>query len=149
MLDPSFVGMTQGAWIQFKSDESSPTYLFQEAGVYGLMLMVKNEFNCWDTIMKTITVESDFAAYIPNAFTPNGDGLNDTFFPVLRGVKKFELQIFDRWGAMVFASNSADKVWDGTYNGQECKQDVYNYKLVLLNNSREEKEYTGVVSLYR
>jgi len=136
-------------WQSFQSTAESPKYLFEEAGVYGLMLMVKNEFNCWDTVMKTITVESDFTAYIPNAFTPNGDGLNDTFYPVMRGVKKFELQIFDRWGAMVFASNTSDNVWDGTYKGQECKQDVYNYKLVLLNVKREEKVYSGSITLYR
>jgi len=140
---------TVNSWQDFKSEESSPTYVFQEAGVYGLMLMVKNEFNCWDTVMHTIKVESDFTTYIPNAFTPNGDGLNDTFYPVMRGVKKFELQIFDRWGALIFASSSSDHVWDGTYKGQECKQDVYNYKLVLFNVKREEKVYTGSITLYR
>ncbi len=146
------LGMTPSTvndWQVYKSEESSPTYVFQEAGVYGLMLMVKNEFNCWDTLMQTIEVKSDFAAYIPNAFTPNGDGLNDTFYPVLRGVKRFELQIFDRWGELIFSSNSSEQVWDGTFKGQECKQDVYNYKLVLLNVKQEEKFYSGSVMLYR
>ena len=143
------VGMTQSDWMSFKSEESSPTYMFEEAGVYGLMLMVKNEYNCWDTVMQTIKVESDFVAYIPNAFTPNGDGLNDTFYPVLRGVKKFELQIFDRWGELIFSSNSAEQIWDGTFKGQECQQGVYNYKLVLLNVKREEKIYSGSIMLYR
>jgi gliding motility-associated-like protein len=138
----------QDLWSQFESEEESPSYLFNEAGVYGLLLIVKNEFNCIDTVMKTITVESDFAAYIPNAFTPNGDGLNDTFYPVMRGVKKFELQIFDRWGEIIFSSNSTEHVWDGTFKGQECKQDAYNYKLVLLNVRGEEKVYTGTVLLY-
>jgi len=136
-------------WQDYKSEESAPTYVFQEAGVYGLMLMVKNEFNCWDTVMHTIKVESDFTAYIPNAFTPNGDGLNDTFYPVMRGVKKFELQIFDRWGELIFKSTEANLVWDGSFKGQECKQDIYNYKLVLLNVRGEEKFYTGSITLYR
>ena len=148
-IDPSFVGMTQSDWMSFNSDESSPSYLFQEVGIYGLMLMVKNEFNCWDTVMHTIKVESDFAAYIPNAFTPNGDGLNDTFYPVMRGVKKFELQIFDRWGELIFKSTETDQVWDGSFQGQECKQDVYNYKLVLLNVKGTEKVYSGSITLYR
>ena len=148
-IDSSFIGMTQSDWMSFNSRESSPTYVFQEAGVYGLMLMVKNEFNCWDTVMRTITVESDFVAYIPNAFTPNGDGLNDTFYPVMRGVKQFELQIFDRWGELIFKSTEANQLWDGSFQGQECKQDVYNYKLVLLNVKREEKVYSGSITLYR
>ena len=140
---------TVNSWQDFKSEESSPTYVFQEAGVYGLMLMVKNEFNCWDTVMHTIKVESDFAAYIPNAFTPNDDGLNDTFYPVMRGVKKFELQIFDRWGELIFKSTETNQVWDGSFQGQECKQDVYNYKLVLLNVKGTEKVYSGSITLYR
>ncbi len=140
---------TVNSWQDYKSEESSPSYVFQEAGIYGLMLIVKNEFNCWDTLMQSIEVKSDFAAYVPNAFTPNGDGLNDTFYPVLRGVKKFELQIFDRWGELIFSSNSSEHVWDGTFKGQECKQDVYNYKLVLLNVKGEEKMYSGGVMLYR
>ncbi|MBL7902678.1 MAG: gliding motility-associated C-terminal domain-containing protein [Bacteroidia bacterium] len=148
-IDPSFVGMTQNTWMQFKSEDRNPGYVFDEAGVYGLMLIVKNEFNCWDTVMHTIKVESDFAAYIPNAFTPNGDGLNDTFYPVMRGVKKFELQIFDRWGELIFKSTEANQVWDGSFQGQECKQDVYNYKLVLLNVKGVEKFYSGSITLYR
>ena len=136
-------------WQDYRSEESSPTYVFQEAGVFGLMLMVKNEFNCWDTVMQTIKVESDFAAYIPNAFTPNGDGLNDTFYPVMRGVKKFELQIFGRWGELVFKSTEAENVWDGSFKGQECKQDDYNYKLLILNVKGVEKVYSGNIMLYR
>ena len=142
-------GMTQNTWMSFTSEEQNPAYVFEEAGVYGLMLMVKNEFNCWDTVMKTIKVESDFAAYIPNAFTPNGDGLNDTFYPVLRGVKTCELQIFDRWGEVIFSSTSPEQAWDGTFKGEACKQDVYNYKLVLLNVKKEEKVYSGSILLYR
>ena len=143
------LGMTNLNWMSFKSEEEYPAYVFEEAGVYGLMLMVKNEFNCWDTVMHTIKVESDFAAYIPNAFTPNGDGLNDTFYPVLRGVKKFDLQIFDRWGELIFKSTELGTLWDGTFKGQECKQDIYTYKLVLLTTKREEKIYSGQLSLIR
>lgn len=123
--------------------------LFEDAGTYVVVLQVRNSWDCMDTIIKTIEVMTDFNVFIPNAFTPNEDGINDTFFPVMRGVKQFEMQVFDRWGAMVFGTNSIEKVWDGTYKGFECKQDVYNYKMVLLNNKGEEKEYIGSVTLYR
>lgn len=122
---------------------------FEEAGVYVVVLKVKNHWDCLDTAIKTIEVLPDFHVYVPNAFTPNGDGLNDFFFPVMRGVKRFSLQVYDRWGAMIFNSTTPDHTWDGTYKGQNCKQDVYSYTLEVLNNKGEEKEYTGSVLLYR
>ncbi|HQQ94595.1 MAG TPA: gliding motility-associated C-terminal domain-containing protein [Bacteroidia bacterium] len=125
------------------------SYLFSEAGVYVIALQVENKWACADTLIKTIEVLPDYNVYVPNAFTPNGDGLNDTFFPVLRGVKTFQMDVFDRWGALIFGSNSPEHVWDGTYRGEACKQDVYNYRLHILNNRGEEKDYTGNINLYR
>lgn len=128
---------------------SSTSRPFEEAGLYVVVLKVKNNWDCLDTAIKTIEVLPDFHVYVPNAFTPNADGLNDFFFPVMRGVKRFSLQVFDRWGALIFSSNSPDNNWDGTYKGQACKQDVYNFTLQVLNNKGEEKEYKGSLMLYR
>ncbi|HQQ94596.1 MAG TPA: gliding motility-associated C-terminal domain-containing protein [Bacteroidia bacterium] len=125
------------------------SYLFSEAGVYVIALQVENKWACADTLIKTIEVLPDYNVYVPNAFTPNGDGLNDTFFPVLRGVKTFQMDVFDRWGALIFGCNSPEHVWDGTYRGEACKQDVYNYRLHILNNRGEEKDYTGNINLYK
>ena len=125
------------------------SYFFENAGKYAVVLMVHNTWGCLDTIIKTVEVLLDFNVYVPNAFTPNGDGLNDLFFPVLRGVKRYELQIFDRWGVLIFVSNDPELSWDGTLKGEPCPVAAYNYKLVLLNTSGEEKEYSGTVNLIR
>jgi len=64
-------------------------------------------------------------------------------------VKRYQLQIFDRWGTLIFVSGDPELNWDGTLNGKKCPIGTYNYKLVLLNINGEEKEYTGVMSLLR
>jgi gliding motility-associated-like protein len=124
-------------------------YRFEDAGKYAVALMVENTWGCLDTIVKSIEVMVDFNVYIPNAFTPNDDGLNDVFIPVLRGVKRYNLQIFDRWGTVIFTSNDPQVNWDGTLSGEGCSVGSYNYKLVLLNTSGEEKEFKGTLNLIR
>ncbi|MBL7903241.1 MAG: gliding motility-associated C-terminal domain-containing protein [Bacteroidia bacterium] len=125
------------------------SYMFDDAGQYAVVLMVQNTWGCLDTVVKKVEVLLDFNVYIPNAFTPNGDGLNDVFFPVLRGVKRYEMQIYDRWGALIFATSDPERNWDGTLKGEPCPIAVYTYKLVLLNTIGEEKEFTGTVNLIR
>ncbi|HQQ94059.1 MAG TPA: gliding motility-associated C-terminal domain-containing protein [Bacteroidia bacterium] len=124
-------------------------YVFEDAGFYTIALKVENKWSCSDTVLQVVEVLPDFGAYVPNAFTPNGDGLNDSFFPVLRGVKSFSLEVFDRWGGLLFASSTPDKTWDGTAKGMDCKEDIYNYTLVILNVKGEKKSFTGQVTLYR
>jgi gliding motility-associated-like protein len=75
------------------------------------------------------TVTPNMAIYVPNSFTPNGDGMNETFGAYSEGVKDFTMQVFDRWGAMIFESNDINKRWDGTYRGQLAPQGSYVYKI--------------------
>lgn len=67
--------------------------------------------------------------YVPNAFTPNGDGLNDSFGGVGEGITDYTMQIFDRWGNMLFESNSIDIQWDGNYKNEVVPTGVYVFKL--------------------
>jgi gliding motility-associated-like protein len=65
--------------------------------------------------------------WFPNVFTPNGDGTNDTFHPVGKGVVRFNMLIFDRWGKQVFGSDSMDPGWDGRIKGEMCSDGVYTF----------------------
>ncbi len=75
--------------------------------------------------------------YLPNAFTPNGDGLNDEFKPVQRYdfVKTYHLSIYNRWGEMIFETGDIEKGWDGTYKGQLVQQGTYVYRIVYTAHS--------------
>lgn len=131
------------------SEMKNPSVVFEHTGTYPVVLVVNNAWGCMDTVIKSIYIEPDFAVYVPNAFTPNGDNTNEVFRPAGRGVKQFSILIFNRWGELLFESNAMDAGWDGTFKGQPCKEDVYTWKIVINNDNGAEKRLNGHVILYR
>lgn len=136
------------------SNLQHPTFYYPEAGTYPITLVVKSDKGCVDTITKIIVVGEDFGIYIPNAFTPNGDGLNDFFQPKGFGIKDYELEIFDRWGERIFNTKVFEEGWDGKYHrgidyGKFCKDDAYVWKIKVVNVFGEAKYYTGHVTLIK
>jgi gliding motility-associated-like protein len=91
--------------------------------------------------------------FIPNAFTPDGDGLNDNFAAIGQGLEQYEfhLYIFDRWGEMIFQTNDINTPWDGTVakSGRGAPLGVYTYLISLLNEKGNEQRYEGSVTLLR
>jgi gliding motility-associated-like protein len=87
------------------------------------------------------------SVFIPNAFTPNGDGINDTFGVKGEGIQDFTLRIYNRWGELVFESKNPRQQWDGLYNGKPAKNDTYVYKLFASGSDTETK--AGSVTLVR
>lgn len=72
--------------------------------------------------------ENKCKLYIPNAFSPNGDGVNDFFKPVANcSLQEFEMKIFDRWGTLIYQTKNIDRGWDGNYRGQEAESTAYAY----------------------
>lgn len=84
---------------------------------------------------------------IPSAFTPNGDGLNDTFGMLAEGIEEMNLVIYNRWGEIVFKSTNANDRWDGTYRGTPAPSGVYGYELAAKNANRESIVKKGNVTL--
>ena len=101
-------------------------------------------------IERAVSAEaSDYIAY-PDAFTPNGDKLNDVFLPVYKGViVEYQLNIFNRWGELIFESKDIDVGWDGTYKDKLCKQDVYVWKVYVKFSNGQVYIKAGDVTLYR
>jgi gliding motility-associated-like protein len=89
--------------------------------------------------------------YVPNAFTPNGDGKNNLFMAVGSNVKDFELLVFNRWGEQIFRSTDINTGWDGSYNSQLVQQDVYVYKILYSVNNENgnvtRKEKIGSITV--
>jgi gliding motility-associated-like protein len=88
-----------------------------------------NNYGCSTVETATVQVEIEASIYIPNTFTPNGDGLNDIFKPICTNISSLSWVVFDRWGLQLFQTNEIDQGWDGTYKGTKCQEDVYVYKL--------------------
>jgi gliding motility-associated-like protein len=102
-----------------------------------------------DTVIKTIVVDADFKLYVPNAFTPDGDGLNDIFQPKGRGIAKYHLTIYDRWGTVVYQSEDFSKGWDGGEKGKQLTDEVFTWRIYATDVNGKIKELTGFVTLVR
>lgn len=128
----------------------SSMHSYADTGVYNLMLITSNTFGCFDTAYQTVIIEPDFTFYIPNSFSPNGDGLNDMFVGNGTFVKEFGMAIFDRWGHLVFESNSIDKPWLGMdTKGVEAPVGTYVYKVEVRDYKLKKHTYRGIVSIMR
>ena len=131
------------------SNQQNTTYFFKDAGTYPVALVVKNIWGCADTVVKALKIEEDLTIYIPDVFTPNGDGLNETFLPVLRSIKHYNLMIFNRWGEKLFETNDLNQGWNGIFNDVDCPNDVYVWKILISATNGQSKVLTGTVLLSR
>jgi gliding motility-associated-like protein len=123
----SYQYFVEGRSIQY----SVPNFVhsYQNGGTDYPMQVVTNGFGCSDTAYATIEVEP-FSIYAPNTFIPDGNGRNDVFNVVTDfEVTDWSLEIFDRWGELVFKTQNSDEGWDGTFNGSICQDGLYNYVL--------------------
>ena len=110
---------------------STAQHAYSDTGSFEVTLLVTNEYGCKDDAVRTIHVGGFTAFYIPNAFSPDGDGTNDVFMPKASGLAAngYEMQIFDRWGNLIFVTNDWDKGWDGTYMGNPVPSEQYVCKV--------------------
>lgn len=108
---------------------------------YNITLAVKDELGCQDLITKTLVLRHPFYFYLPNSFTPNADGKNDEYLCKQIGATDFTMQIFNKWGELLFSSNDYNKGWDGTFNGKKLPMEVYIVQCVVKSIYREDKEY--------
>jgi gliding motility-associated-like protein len=139
-----------------ESTESSASYHFLEIGSYPVTLKVVNEYGCSDETTRWVQITKDFAVYLPNAFSPNADGLNDGFKPLGIGYesKNYSFSIFDRWGNNIFSTNDPAQAWDGSYqkndsHSSQLSNDVFIWKLQLEDFRGLTHDYSGSVTLVR
>lgn len=99
----------------------------------------------YDTV--NISVEY-LPLFIPNGFSPNGDGSNDLFFVRGTGIEKIDLQIYNRWGQMVFSTNDQSLGWDGAYKGKLLNTDVFVYKCDVVLKNGKELRFQGNLTLF-
>lgn len=127
----------------------NPAHAYADSGTYNVILYIENMYGCVDTANNAVRINPVYALWIPNAFTPNGDQLNDYFTVKGYGIKELQLLIFNRWGELIFESNNTDPQWNGTYKNEEVKQDVYVYKLEVRDIFNQKHYYTGRVTVVK
>lgn len=135
------------------STEPNFVHEFLSDGTYDVLQIVTNQYGCKDTTSKSILFVPGLLVHIPNAFTPDNDGLNDVFHPVISGddITKYSFIIWDRWGMEIFNSTNPEEVWMGNVLGGNhyAKTEVYNYRLVIRGKSTDELVFQGSVTLLR
>ncbi|MFN3916714.1 MAG: PKD domain-containing protein [Flavobacteriales bacterium] len=130
-----------------------PQYQYQDTGYYFVRLIAENQYGCKDTAIERLTVKPYYNVYIPNAFTPDGDGVNDVFYVMGTGLSNedFRMTIFDRWGKVVFTSNNMSIGWDGNHSGRQdnAKVDVFVYvvevKDAVYGNYHQFRGHVSVI----
>lgn len=107
-------------------------------------------YGCKDTAQVIVKMDQTVTDVIPNAFSPNGDGLNDIFrMSNMRFQKLVDFRIFNRWGVEVFQTADRRKGWDGTYMGIPQDVGVYYYNIIVAHPDGQQKTYKGNFTLIR
>ncbi|MBK6882827.1 MAG: PKD domain-containing protein [Flavobacteriales bacterium] len=119
-------------------------YEFDDAGTFEITQTVISGENCTHSISRTVYV-IDHLFYAPTVFTPDGDGLNDTWAPSVQGARLYELVVFDRWGVERFRTNDTKAQW----SGDGLPQGVYSFQAQVAEYGAYSKEYRGTVTLLR
>lgn len=144
---------TSGVAWSFGTGDSSTagavTYTFPDTGRYCVTMTAYNVYGCHTDTTQCITILDDPYLWVPTGFTPNGDGLNDIFLIGGIEIVEFDISIFDRWGRLIFSSNSMDKGWDGRAMNEDAPEGAYAFKINAVNNQGKKIARAGTVTLIR
>ncbi len=124
-------------------------YTFPDTGWYCVKMNAYNDFGCHDDTTQCILIKQDPYLWVPTGFTPNGDGINDFFQMGGVELRSFQIYIYDRWGKLLYFSNSIEKSWDGKNMQQDAPEGVYVFKIDAVNKLGEKFTRAGSVTLIR
>lgn len=131
------------------STEENPVHVFDGLSDYTTSLQVTNAIGCTNTAYTLIN--GPVILYVPNAFTPNNDGINDVFRVTGSSIARYNIQIFNRWGEVVFESDNIEEVWDGSHQGgtHYSQNDIYSYVIKVKGFDTDAFERSGHISVMR
>ncbi len=131
----------------------NPAYTFRDTGLQLVELVITHHYGCQDTARQWVDVEPQVTFFMPNAFTPNEDAKNEEFRGggYFRGIRDYEMTIFDRWGGVLFQSRNPEEGWNGRRKntGKAVPNGVYVYAIQFKGPRGQRQEYQGFVSLIR
>lgn len=130
----------------------NPTVVFPdgEVGQYNVDLIITSEFGCKDTAQTIIPIVPEVILYAPNTFTPDGDEFNNAWSVFISGISmaNFNLEIYNRWGEILWESHNPSAAWDGTYGGKLVEEGTYIWKISAMDMFTDEKfEWSGHVNV--
>ncbi|HET6225888.1 MAG TPA: PKD domain-containing protein [Bacteroidia bacterium] len=129
------------------SIEQNPFHTYTQVGKFTVTQIAISEYGCTDTVSHTVQVNPQPTIYIPNAFSPDGNNVNDIFVPVGDGIETFEMHIYDRFGTEIFKTNDISNGWNGRVDGtkERVHEGVYVYKIIIKDALELIHRYVGSV----
>jgi gliding motility-associated-like protein len=129
----------------------NPEYYLNSFGDVSVQLIAYSNYGCSDTTNQIIQIGGN-SFYIPNAFSPDGDGINEVFqiSPTeVQSISEFDFLIFNRWGEVIFKSDDTNIGWNGNHSGKQCKSGMYVWKINYIDHNNVYKDLYGSVHLIR
>lgn len=135
----------------FQTRQRNFSYTFRDTGLINVIQYVTHPSGCIDSISKIIDIEPIITFHAPNAFTPNGDGLNDVFIPktFLFGYKEYRLTVWNQWGQLIFSTNDPNIGWDGTFKGRNSPGGSYLWEAEIIGPRNKTERHKGTATLIR
>ena len=152
ILNNTSTGGSQYLWTFGTGDTANafePLYTYRTPGNYMITLTALNATGCKDIMQYPIEVRLRESFFVPNAFTPNGNDVNDYFSIKEENLATFNIKIFNRWGEVIYTSKDKDFKWDGTYNGSTVKQGIYGYTITTTSFNGDEHTFNGTITLMK
>ena len=135
------------------SSLDNPVIEFNNIGNYNVLLTAVSEFGCEDEMIKQVYIHPEYTIFVPTAFTPDNDGVNDVFVPVIScDAVSYQLNIFNRWGEQVFYSTDPKNAWMGDYNGNAnyfVPNGIYSYNMRIKGFDKEAEYRSGNIVVMR
>ena len=151
----SSIGAVRYLW-QFGDGDSLQTtssatvsHTYNETKTFNACLIARNNVGCADTTCQDIVAKIIPLLDVPNAFTPNGDGINDKLYVRGFGIIKMTWRIFNRWGTLIFETSDRTQPWDGTYKGVIQPKEVYHYVLDVEYSDNTKYQKKGDITILR
>jgi gliding motility-associated-like protein len=133
------------------ASQKSPVHIYTDSGTYKVILIAHSNSGCGDdTAYGYIKIlNAGVRIYIPNAFSPNGDGINDAFVISGDNIMEYSYTIYNRWGERLFESTGNQKTWNGYSNGAIAQEGVYMYMLKVVDTDNSAHYFSGNITLLR
>lgn len=139
-------------WTTCEGDMSTalePVFVFDSSGICFIQLVVTDNNGCTDTTFQSIEIFDPHSLYVPNIFTPNADSSNDFFQLSGEGIDYFRMDIFNRWGELLFSSNSILDAWNGEFEGKQVPEGTYYFILKVEFMNGDAENLNGSLTLIR
>jgi gliding motility-associated-like protein len=135
---------------QQSSSDHSPDHIYKDTGSYRIILIAATAAGCYDTAEAKFRIHEIYRFYIPSAFSPDGDQVNESFEYRGRGILQVRTFIYNRWGEQVYFTDKLGEFWDGTVNGKAISPDgVYYYRIEVKDFQKRQHVYSGALTLLK